>query len=99
MHDKVKCSSTFKFYLPVLPDLDESDDVLAEDEGVGHDGAEYEHDAGKNPDRQSCGSLTRNFQLFDERKWQQVFKRKTTATRGSQTLRRYLTLERYCNSV
>ena len=39
------------------PDLDESDDVLAEDEGVGSDGAEHEHDAGQQPDRQSCGPL------------------------------------------
>ena len=49
------------------PNIDESYDILAEDEGVGHDGAEHEHDAGQQPDCQSCGSLTRNFQLLDER--------------------------------
>ena len=39
------------------PHLDVLDDVLAEDEGVGHDGAEHEHDAGQHPQRQSRDTL------------------------------------------
>ena len=45
------------------PDLDESDDVLAEDEGVGRDGAEHKHDAGQQPHRQRCGSLKSFFEI------------------------------------
>ena len=41
------------------PHLDVLDNVLAEDEGVGHDGAEDEHDAGQHPQRQSSDSLQR----------------------------------------
>ena len=43
----------------VLPDLDEGDDVLAEDAGVGHHRAEHEHDAGQQPQRERCHALTR----------------------------------------
>ena len=39
------------------PHLDVLDDVLAEDEGVGHDGAEDEHDTGQHPQRQGRHSL------------------------------------------
>ena len=45
------------FGVTLSPDLDESYDVLAEDEGVGRDGAENKHDAGQQPHRQRCGSL------------------------------------------
>ena len=43
----------------VLPDLDEGDDVLAEDAGVGHHCAEHEHDAGQQPQRERSHALTR----------------------------------------
>ena len=48
------------------PYIDESYDILAEDEGVGHDGAEHEHDASQHPDCQSCGSL-KTFLYYQER--------------------------------
>ena len=42
-------------------DLDVPDDVLAEDEGVGHHRAEHEHDAGQDPERKCRYSLNKYF--------------------------------------
>ena len=52
------------FGVTLSPDLDESYDVLAEDEGVGRDGAEHKHDAGQQPHRQRCGSLKIIFEFW-----------------------------------
>ena len=41
----------------ILLHPDVFDNILAEDEGVGHDGAEDEHDAGEDPDGESSHSL------------------------------------------
>lgn len=62
------------------PDLHEPDDVLAEDEGVGSDGAEHEHDAGQQPDRQSCGPLKTIIEFWGKVKVTSSLKGKTTSS-------------------
>ena len=48
-----------KFKKDIILHLNVVGDILAEDAGVGHDGAEYEHNAGEDPDGEGRYTLVR----------------------------------------